>query len=248
MICFDNLSTKNPYKKYYSDSYTNNYLTDCISSKWTETLRSRLAIPYSPRKKILDVACGTGMLGKILSDNVYGFDLSQEAVEIAKKNGINVQLGDVERKWNFPDNYFDTVIASHIIEHMVNPDHLLLEAKRVLKKDGLLIIATPNLAAWFNRILLLLGYQPFFTEVSTLDKTLGLKFTRKFTNLRNPLGHLRLFTCRSLKDILELHGFEITKISGAEFLAFPPLLLFIDKMFTHLTPFASNIIVVAKKL
>lgn len=174
-------------------------------------------------------------------------DINPQAVKIAKKQGINARVGDVEKKWNYPDEYFDIVIASHIIEHVVNPDQLILEAKRVLKKGGLFIVATPNLAAWFNRFLLLLGFQPFFTEVSTVDKTLGLKFTRKLTPVRNPLGHLRVFTIGSLKDILELYEFRILKIVSAEFLAFPPLLLFIDRFFSHFVTLASSIIIVGKK-
>lgn len=222
-------------------------MTDSISSRWAEILRSRLAIPYSPGRKILDVACGAGLLGKTLSDNVCGFDLSREAIQVAQKNGINAKIGDVEKKWDYPDEYFDIVVASHIIEHVVNPDHLILEAKRVLKKNGLLIVATPNLAAWFNRILLLIGFQPFFTEVSTVDKTLGLKLTRKFTALRSPLGHLRVFTACSLKDILSLYGFRITKTAGAEFLSFPFILRFIDRLFSQTFSLASSIIIVGKK-
>lgn len=246
MVCFDHLNTKNPYQQYYSKSYIDDS-TNCINKAWVKIVKSKLAIPFHPDKKILDAACGTSTLGKTLSNDVHGFDINPEAVKIAQKNGVKARLGDAEKKWDYPDNYFDIVIASHIIEHVVNPDQLILEVKRVLKKGGLFIVATPNLAAWFNRILLLLGFQPFFTEVSTIDKTLGLKFTRILTPLRSPLGHLRVFTSGSLRDILQLHGFKITKTAGAEFLAFPPVLLFIDRLFSQIVSFASNIIIVGKK-
>ncbi len=246
MVCFEHLNTKNPYQQYYSKSYIDDS-TDCINKAWVKIVKSKLAISFYPDKRVLDAACGISTLGKTFSNDVYGFDINPEAVRVAQKNGIKARLGDVEKKWNYPDNYFDIVIASHIIEHVVNPDQLILEAKRVLKKGGLFIVATPNLAAWFNRILLLLGFQPFFTEVSTMDKTLGLKFTRKITPLRSPLGHLRIFTHGSLIDILELHGFRIVKISGAEFLSFPAPLLFIDRLCSHILPLASNIIIIGKK-
>ena len=219
-----------------------------MAAEGDNAARSRIKeILFSPNKKVLDVACGISFLGKTFSNEVYGFDINLEAVKAAQKNGVKARLGDVEKQWDYPDNYFNIVIASHIIEHVVNPDQLILEAKRVLKKGGLFIVATPNLAAWFNRILLLFGVQPFFTEVSTVDKTLGLKFTRKLTPLRNPLGHLRIFTHGSLKDILQLHGFKILKISGVEFVAFPPILRFIDKLFSHIVSLASNIIIIGKK-
>lgn len=240
------MNTKNPYQQYYSKSYIDDS-TDRINKEWVKIAKSKLAISFDPDKKVLDIACGISTLGKTFSNNVYGFDINPEAVNAAQKNGIKARLGDVEKKWDYPDNYFDVVIASHIIEHVVNPDQLILEAKRVLKKGGLFIVATPNLAAWFNRILLLFGVQPFFTEVSTVDKTLGLKFTRKLTLLRSPLGHLRIFTSGSLKDILQLHGFKILKTAGAEFLAFPFILRFIDRLFSHTFSLASNIIIVAEK-
>ena len=53
-----------------------------------------------------------------------------------------------------------------MIEHLYNPDHMLEECRRVLKPGGLLIISTPNLQAWYNRILFLFGVQPIFYEVS----------------------------------------------------------------------------------
>lgn len=240
------MNTKNPYQQYYSKSYTNDS-TEYINKEWVKIVKSKLAISFDPDKKILDVACGISTLGKEFGNQVYGLDLNPEAVRLAQKNGINAKVGDVEKKWDYPDEYFDVVIASHIIEHVVNPDHLILEAKRVLKKNGLFIVATPNLAAWFNRILLLLGFQPFFTEVSTIDKTLGLKFTRRLTFLRSPLGHLRLFTLGSLRDILELNKFKIVKTSGAEFLSFPPPLLLADRMFSYITSLSSSIIIVGKK-
>lgn len=246
MICFDDLNAKNPYQQYYSKSYTDD-LTDLINKKWVKIVKAKLAIPFYPDKRILDVACGISTLGKTFSNDVYGLDINPEAVKVARKNGVKARLGDVEKQWEYPDSYFDIVIASHIIEHVVNPDQLILESKRVLKKGGLLIVASPNLAAWFNRILLLFGIQPFFTEVSSVDKTLGLKFTRKFTSLRNPLGHLRIFTHGSLKDILELHGFKILKIAGTEFLSFPAPLLFIDRLCSHIVSLASNIIIIGKK-
>jgi len=58
------------------------------------------------------------------------------------------------------------VIMSELIEHLVDPDATLDEALRVLVPGGTLLLSTPNLAAWYNRALLLFGVQPVFTEVS----------------------------------------------------------------------------------
>ena len=64
------------------------------------------------------------------------------------------------------DSSVDIVIMSELIEHLVDPDRHLDEAWRVLRPGGTLLLSTPNLAAWYNRVLLACGIQPLFTEVS----------------------------------------------------------------------------------
>lgn len=235
--------------KYYKDAYANiNDSNVILTDEGAKLIRSRISdIPFSSRKKVLDVACGISTLGLTFSDNVSGFDFNPEAIAICRKKGMNVRLGDAEKKWEYPSGSFDIVIMSHVIEHVKNPDHLLQEAKRVLKKGGIIIVNTPNLAAWFNRCLLPLGYQPFFTEVSTIDKTLGIKFTRRLTSFKHPLGHMRVFTSGALVDIIEMHGFKIIKKSGMEFFLLPKPFHIFDVLFSRSFSFASTLIVVAKK-
>lgn len=241
------LNSENPYQVFYTQSYSNISVLN-EHKKHVIYIRSKLRfIKFSHKNRILDIACGISTLGKTFGKNVYGIDVNPEAVKVAKKNEIKAIVGDIEKPWNYPDKFFDIVIASHIIEHVVNPDHIIRESKRVLKDDGFLIIATPNLAAWFNRILLLCGIQPFFSEVSTEDKTLGLMFTRKLTVSRRALGHLRLFTLGALKDILSFHGFITCRVTAAEFPSFPPTIRVIDKIFSFFPSLASNIIVVCRK-
>lgn len=238
---------KNPSQSTYSYFYSR--INDDLVSTSDRLIRSKLKwIPYSSDTKILDVACGVSRLSQTFGKKVYGIEMNRKAVIAANNNGIRAKLGDVEQKWDYPDKYFDLVYANHIIEHLRNPDHLITEAKRVLKQNGLLIIGTPNLAAWFNRVLLFFGIQPFFTEVSTVDKSLGLGFTRHLTAWRKPMGHLRIFTTGSLYDLLDLYGFKPIASYGIEFLSFPKSFRYIDKLISnHSVSLASNIMVVAQK-
>lgn len=236
-----------PNQKYYSVEYKSS-TTLRANEEGVRIVRSKLTnIPFSKTKTVLDVACGFGLLGKTFSKNVYGFDANIEAVKGAKKNGLHARQADAEKPWIYKDKVFDIVILSHIIEHVRDPDALILEAKRVLKTNGLLIVITPNLAAWFNRVLLPLGFQPFFTEVSSVDKTLGLTFTRRFAQGKHPVGHLRVFTLRALTDILTLHGFTIMQKKGVEFGAFPSWLRVIDRWIAYITPLSASVIVVCQK-
>ncbi len=241
------IRTKNPYQQYYSRSYVSEAAFQ-VNRKSISVLTKQLKnIPFSPKNKVLDVACGVSVLGKSFGNNVYGIDSNNVAVRAARNNGIKAKRADVEKPWGYADRYFDIVIASHIIEHVVNPDHLLSEAKRVLKRNGILIVITPNLAAWFNRVLLLFGFQPFFSEVSTVDKTVGLTYFQKRGANKNPVGHLRIFTPGALQDIVELHGFQIIKTGSTEFGSFPPIITFFDKLFARIYPLAACIFIVAKK-
>ncbi len=69
------------------------------------------------------------------------------------------------------DGCADAVLFSEILEHLVDPDQALDELRRVLRPGGHLMLSTPNLAAWYNRALLLAGVQPVFSEVSLRGST-----------------------------------------------------------------------------
>jgi SAM-dependent methyltransferase len=239
-------------QEFYSKIYAEEWLHG-DSKEIAEYLLNKISSIKLKQKGIfLDAGCGIGTLGKALKDRyggeVHGIEINPKAVFEAKKNGIRAKIGDLEKVWPYPNDYFDTVISVQVIEHVVHTDQFIKEACRVLKKGGLFIVTTPNLAAWFNRIIFLFGYQPFFLEVSTEDKTLGLKFTRKITKNRQPLGHVRGFTLHALRDILEFHRFRMEKTMGGEVNYLPKVMSKIDKIFSHLPSLATDLIVVAKKI
>lgn len=199
----------------------------------------------------LDVGSGMGIWAKYVSDKTgatpYGIDLSEASIKIAQGNGVHAIKADIESKWEFEDERFDFVSAVQVIEHLLNPDIFLKEAHRVMKPGGHLIITTPNLASWFNRVIFMFGYQPFATEVSTEDKTLGLKFTRRFTLVRKPMGHIRVYTQRALVDSLEFHGFEIRNKIGGKVNYLPRFMRIFDTFFANFSSLASDLIIIATK-
>lgn len=102
-------------------------------------------------KAVLDIACGVGYGANLFSNKgaskVFGVDISKEAIDYAKekygKKNIGFVLGDAE-KIPLPDNSVDVVVSFETIEHLKNYQSFLKEIKRVLRKDGLAIISTPN--------------------------------------------------------------------------------------------------------
>mgnify|MGYP000008674665 CR=1 FL=1 len=156
-------------------------------------------------EKILDVGCGDGNFSVLLKEackakEVYGIEISEKGAELARKNGVKCYQLDVdEEDFPFEDNYFDAVTAFELIEHLFDPDHFLGEVWRVLKPEGIFVLSTPNLAWWVNRLSLLLGYQPYFMNVSSI-KSIGHFF--ETDNIKLSFDHIKLFTLRSLKTLL----------------------------------------------
>ncbi|MEZ0346059.1 MAG: methyltransferase domain-containing protein [Infirmifilum sp.] len=95
-----------------------------------------------------------------------------------------------------------------VLEHIVNTDHVLEELYRVLKPQGVLIISTPNLASWINRLLILLDMSPYNYNVSFKYPIHGPK-----CNLA-PYGHIRLYTPKLLAKHLKAVGFQRVEIKG----------------------------------
>lgn len=102
-------------------------------------------------KVVLDVACGTGYGAHMFSNKgarkVFAVDISQEAIDHARrmygKENIEFITGDAE-KIPLPDRSIDIVVSFETIEHLRNYRSFLSEIKRLLKKNGLAIISTPN--------------------------------------------------------------------------------------------------------
>jgi len=98
--------------------------------------------------KILDIGRATGGFLHYLNmhgyTKLYGIDFSRPYVKIAKQDkNLNIKEGTAE---NIPydENFFDFLIADQVVEHLFDPNKIFIEAKRVLKKEGLFCISVPN--------------------------------------------------------------------------------------------------------
>ena len=104
---------------------------------------------------ILDIGCGDGNVTQLYKEKgeVYGIDISQNALDSAKAKGIKTQLQDLNNlPLQFENNFFDTVVMTDVLEHIVDPFELLKEAQRILKPQGKLVITVPNFARLSNRL------------------------------------------------------------------------------------------------
>jgi SAM-dependent methyltransferase len=98
-------------------------------------------------KKILDFGSGSGFLVNELQQigvNAYGVDNAAPAIEYGTSLGIkSLSVLASGASLPFADGYFDCVLAMDVLEHLPEEQAVLKELKRVLKKDGVLIITVP---------------------------------------------------------------------------------------------------------
>ena len=105
--------------------------------------------------RMLDVGCGSGTLLGLMKQrgfDVMGVDTSEEAAVIAdRQHGVKVVVGSL-KSVGFEDASFDVVTLFHVLEHVTNPREVLLEARRLLKRNGRLVLQVPNIQSWQFRL------------------------------------------------------------------------------------------------
>ncbi len=101
--------------------------------------------------KILDIGCGDGALFYLFNQEydtnnfeLYGVDSSEIALNIAKEKNSDVHF-EISDAYNLPfsDNTFDLIVSSDVIEHLLYPEKMFTEMKRVGKLGSHVLIGTP---------------------------------------------------------------------------------------------------------
>ena len=99
-------------------------------------------------EKILDIGCGEGFtltcFQKYLNSDYYGIELNPTKVGYAKAGNPNATIftGDAH-DLPMKDQFFDLVYCAHVLEHCLDIDAALSEAKRVLKDNGYFYVVIP---------------------------------------------------------------------------------------------------------
>ena len=101
-------------------------------------------------KSVLDIACGEGYGSALLAtvaNNVIGVDISEQAIKHASAQYKASNLKYIHGSCSLiplPDACIDLVVSFETIEHHVEHESMMLEIRRVLKPDGVLIISSPD--------------------------------------------------------------------------------------------------------
>lgn len=110
--------------------------------------------------KLLDIGCYSGDLLSALHQDIsyYGIDTDEEALKIAHERGARVFKIDIENQiLPFNDQEFDIVIAAEILEHLRDPEKIMLQIKKIIKREGIILISLPNECTIYHRIKVLFG-------------------------------------------------------------------------------------------
>lgn len=161
-----------------------------LMGKVYEETKRNIERKYSSGR-LLDMGCGLGLFLKLWDPQKWelsGMDISKKAVEYAKSEGLNVREDSLE-KASFSNDYFDVITMFYVLEHLPNPLKVLKEVRRILKKDGLLVVRVPQ----------------------SISAERFLKFFGVRRNLFHPPMHLYDFSTKILKEFLLKAGFKRTK-------------------------------------
>jgi len=181
---------------------------------------------------ILDVGCASGDILAPLSikHEIHGVEISPELIERAKKNGIRAVPLNIENDpFPFEAGKFDAILCGETIEHLVDTDWLMFEINRVLKQDGKLVLTYPNIRTLLGvAMLLFFDLPPMYAA-------------------RYRSAHFRDFTLRTIKMVLQAHGFRLDRAQGSAFYL-PKTGDCLSAVATVFPSWASTVVIEATKL
>ena len=117
----------------------------------TRALLALMDARLPDRVKVLDIGCGAGNMFHHLSryGSVQGVEIDPRPVAMARRRGYSVEQGDASRGVAYPDASFDLVTVLDVIEHIRDDRAVLVEAARLLKPGGHLVVTVPAfMALW----------------------------------------------------------------------------------------------------
>ena len=186
------------YEEYWNSHQKILTETDPLIESKAKIIRT--AYQNISQPQILDAGCGAGAL--ICAYNapqcqITAIDISKAAIDLLNDkllDNVRAINAELEKKWELPDQHFDLIVSSEVIEHLINFPIYLQEAYRVLKPGGKLILTTPYHGLLKNLLLC------FFA------------FDKHFCNYK--VGHIRFFTNKNLKHVVSQCGFRNIKFKG----------------------------------
>jgi ubiquinone/menaquinone biosynthesis C-methylase UbiE len=158
-------------------------------------------LPEDDQARILEVGCGTGATGALAMARgragfCAGIELTEHAASLARVVLDEVLVGDVERmELPWQPAFFDALIMSEVLEHLIDPWKALERLSRVVRPGGLVLASSPNVSHW--RVLRELARGNFpQADQGVFDRT-----------------HMRWFTPDTFAEMFERAGFRVVRLA-----------------------------------
>jgi SAM-dependent methyltransferase len=161
------------------------------------------ALPRNPEGRLLEIGAGSGATAAYaLAEGKCGWccgvELCEEPAREASQKLQRVIVGDVEKVvWDFPENHFDVLLMSEVLEHLVDPWALLRRLVKLLKPGAIAIAGSPNVCH-YSVVGSLLRGRWRYEDRGVFDAT-----------------HLRWFTPDSYRDMFQSCGFVVDEVGPA---------------------------------
>jgi SAM-dependent methyltransferase len=166
-------------------------------------------------RRILDCGCGMGFyllaMSRLRQVELYGVDSDQRRLAQAGALGTGAQLAEADAtQLPFPDEWFDAVLLSEVLEHVPDDAAALAEIRRVLRPGGVLAISVPN------------ARYPFWWDpINATWAALGGDPIRRGRLVGIWTNHERLYEAEDLERRVRGAGFHVELLETATHYAFP---------------------------
>jgi len=185
------------------DKYKGNYSQGYIDKKLSKQKRAKKIVNRIYRLKhsgnFLDIGCSAGFIleaARKKGFEAFGCEISPIGLKYAREElKLNVKAAFLEDA-GYPSEHFDVITMYNLIEHIPDQGPFLKEVRRILKKNGLIEIWTPDIGHWRARLKkgrwnnLIPPDHIFYFSFSTLEKLLAkynLKIIKKQFTLKDGL-------------------------------------------------------------
>lgn len=167
------------------------------------TYKVKSCLENAVGNSLLDIACGDGLLTQMFDpyfDLVVGVDASSKHLAEARNRVPAGQFHESLIEDFEHEEKFDSVFMLDLLEHVQDPQSVLIKAASFLKPEGRLIVHVPNCDAVNRKIAVLMGTLARCDELSPFDV--------------NVAGHRRSYNLRSLEQEIVDAGLDVLKTGG----------------------------------
>jgi 2-polyprenyl-3-methyl-5-hydroxy-6-metoxy-1,4-benzoquinol methylase len=158
-------------------------------------------LPDNQNLRILEIGCGNGATGALALQlnkcvEYVGIEMFESEGAKAKNLLSEVHIGNVETMaLPYPSDYFDVLIASEVLEHLVDPYETVRRLCALVKPGGRILASSPNIS-WFGNIVGLIKGKFEYEEEGMMDRT-----------------HLRWFTPASYAAMFVEAGVRVDRLA-----------------------------------